>query len=159
MIEMRRGEKFCDPEKGQSPEDMLPKLIFIFRPAQEKILSQIPEDHDCEITAILSPSFGGAAKLPTFLSGMSEDGKVPDFKGNGEALKNWVRFHIGNHYAVTVEPNEAKTKNKAMSITYHSKGDNVPLKQSQPVSKPVAKKGPAVVDEVMPPMDDDDVPF
>lgn len=159
QITLPRGEKFCNPERGESPTDQMPKVVFSFMPIQDKVLSLVPEGYIAEINALFSPSFGARAKLPPFLTQLSEDGVVPNFGTDGVAFKNWCSLHIGYHYAVNHAPNETKTRNVISSIAFHSKGDRA----QTPVVKTAAPKPPnpikpaAVQAEV--PFDNDEIPF
>lgn len=141
QITLPRGEKFCRPEKGESPTDQMPKVVFSFMPIQDKVLSLVPEGHVAEINAIFSPSFGPKAKLPPFLTQLSEDGVVPNFGKDGVAFKNWCNMHVGFYYAVNHAPNEAKTRNVISSIAFHSKGDKALTKQVPASTSPTVKTG------------------
>jgi hypothetical protein len=142
----------------------MPKVIFSFMPIQDKVLSLVPEGYVAEINALFSPSFGAKAKLPPFLTQLSEDGVVPNFGSDGVAFKNWCNLHVGYHYAVNHAPNEAKTRNVISSIAFHSKGERAqspvvkaapkPEPQNVKVAKPFA---PGQQTEV--PWADDDVNF
>lgn len=146
LIQIRRGEKFCDPKKGHSPEDLLDKIRFSFLPTNEKLLSQCPPEKTPEITTLMTPSFGKLAKLPAFLAGLSEDGQVPKFK-TGEDLHTWIKSHYGNLYAVTVKPNETGTRNTIVQVSFLEKGKDLP-----PIVAPQAKQEALEIPE-------DDIPF
>jgi hypothetical protein len=144
----------------------MPKVVFSFMPIQDKVLSLVPEGYMAEINALFSPSFGARAKLPPFLTQLSEDGVVPNFGTDGVAFKNWCFLHIGYHYAVNHAPNETKTRNVISSIAFHSKGERAqtPTVKTGAEAKRLAAAQPpnpikpaTVPAEV--PFDSDDIPF
>lgn len=159
QITLPRGEKFCRPEKGERPEDPMPKVVFSFMPVQDKVLSLVPEGYIAEINALFTPSFGEKAKLPPFLTQLSEDGIVPVFGKDGNAFKNWCSLHIGYYYAVNHEPNPAKTRNTISSIAFHSKGDRKDTPVVKAAPKPPNPIKPAAVQTELPLTDGDDINF
>lgn len=155
---VRRGERFCDASKGESPEDQVPKLFFRFYPCDPKITSRIPDDKLCEIGFMLTPSFGKKARLPKFLQSLSKDGLVPDFKGSGDALKKWLNSHLGHRYMVDHEPSGDNTRNYGVALAY--KGP--PLKAREPEKQDdelgeLFVSDSSVIAETK--IDDDDIPF
>ena len=161
VIQIRRGEKFCDPAKGQSPDDMLDKIRFSFMPANEKVLASCPPDQVAEITALFTPSFGTRAKLPGFLSQMSEDGVVPAFS-EGEDLHKWLKNLLGCVYQVTVRPNEAKTRNQLVSVAFHSRPKVEDTPKQAPKTPRKAQEAPKQEALDVPFAEDDlssDIPF
>lgn len=129
QIMLKRGEKFCDPSKGQSPDDMLPRVVFTFIPIEESDLVDVAPAEIAQLSAMFSPSFGERAKLPGFLSQLSADGQVPEFNGNATAFKNWCNMHVGYEYSVVHKPNDAKTRSNVVSIAFLGKGEVQEAKQ------------------------------
>jgi hypothetical protein len=127
---VRRGEKFCDPKRGESPDDLLPKLALRFKPIDPRVTEKIPEDHECDIGFIFNVAFGPKAKLPPFLTSFSKDGNVPKFTG-GQGLYNWLNQHLDHVYLVGHKPNDAGDRNYGTSIAW--------------VSEPLMKKGTSKV--------------
>lgn len=167
QIKTRRGERYCDPEKGQSPEDLVNRIVFTFIPIEESALVDVSPAEIAELSAMYNPSFGEGAKLPGFLAQLSINGVVPEFNQDAAAFRNWCHQHIGYEYLVSHMPNKAKTRSDVVSIAFLGKGEVQEAKQvvaakpSQTVVRPqvkqaVAKQMQAAADVPFP---NDDIPF
>lgn len=172
-ISIKRGEKYCNPEYGQTPEDLVPKIKFSFLPTSEQVLASCPHEKICEISSMFTPSFNAKAKLPPFLAQLSADGVVPVF-AEAKALKAWLMAHCGHEYILGVKPTDNGRYNYITSIAYKGPGDTkgvtaVPEGMVGAKQSPTAParhffidalpvQGSAATHEQVP-FDDDDIPF